>query len=120
MASPIQIILNDKDYEEKRDAGGGGPKKDFVAHRDTEFRALKKKLISQLETLSKTIASQTQGDVGYIKVILRRGRGQNHIGPQPLYSIQSEHRWSVEAISERCFSRCAPAISTPCVNRHGV
>jgi hypothetical protein len=61
MASPIQIILNDKDYEEKRDAGGGGPKKDFFAHQDTEFRAHKKKLISQLETLSKTIASQTQG-----------------------------------------------------------
>src|SRR4051794_12684150 len=72
MASPIQIVLNDKDYEEARDAGGGGPKKDFYAHRDQEFRAHKAKLIGQLTTISKAITAQPQGDVGYIKVILRR------------------------------------------------
>src|SRR5260221_499939 len=72
MASPIQIVLNDKDYEEARDAGGGGPKKDFYANLDQEFRAHKAKLIGQLTTISKAIATQPQGDVGYIKVILRR------------------------------------------------
>jgi hypothetical protein len=72
MASPIQIILNDRDYEEARDAGGGGPKKDFFANQDAEFREHKKKLITQLGRLSQAVASQPQGDVGYIKVILRR------------------------------------------------
>jgi hypothetical protein len=72
MASPIQIILNDKDYEQARDAGGGGPKKDFFANRDKEFREHKTKLINQLAALSRTINAQPQGDVGYIKVVLRR------------------------------------------------
>jgi hypothetical protein len=45
MASPIQIVLNDKDYAEARDAGGGGPKKDFFAERDRDFAAHKAKLI---------------------------------------------------------------------------
>jgi hypothetical protein len=72
MASPIQIVLNDKDYEQARDAGGGGPKKDFFAESDAEFAKHKTKLIEQLGTVAKAIAAQPQGDVGYIKVILRR------------------------------------------------
>lgn len=72
MASPIQIVLNDRDYEQAREAGGGGPKKDFFANRDEEFRAHKKVLISQLGTIAHAIETQPQGDVGYIKVTLRR------------------------------------------------
>jgi hypothetical protein len=37
MASPIQIVLNPENYEEARDAGGGGGHKDFFAHRNVEF-----------------------------------------------------------------------------------
>lgn len=29
MASPIQIVLNPDNYEEAREAGGGGGRKDF-------------------------------------------------------------------------------------------
>lgn len=74
MASPLQIILNDKDYQQVRDAGGGGLKKDFFAHRDREFRDHKMALIAQLGTIAQTLESQAQthGDIGYIKVILRR------------------------------------------------
>lgn len=74
MVSPLQIILNDKDYQQARDAGGGGPKKDFFADRDREFRAHKAALISQLGTIAQTLENQTptQGNIGYIKVILRR------------------------------------------------
>jgi Subtilase family len=74
MASPLQIILNDRDYQQTRDAGGGGPKKDFFAHRDREFRDHKAALTAQLSTITRTLESQTQtrGDIGYIKVILRR------------------------------------------------
>jgi hypothetical protein len=39
MASPIQVILNPENFEEARDAGGGGLKKDFYAGRDGEFWA---------------------------------------------------------------------------------
>jgi hypothetical protein len=46
MASPIQIILNDRDYEQARDVGGGGPRKDFFANRDKEFRQHKAALMA--------------------------------------------------------------------------
>jgi hypothetical protein len=74
MASPLQIILNDKDYQQARDAGGGGPKKDFFAHRDREFRDHKAALIVQIGAISRLLESQAalQGNIGYIKVILRR------------------------------------------------
>ena len=74
MASPLQIILNDKDYQQARDAGGGGPKKDFFAQRDREFRDHKAALVAQLGTIARTLEgqAQTQGNIGYIKVILRR------------------------------------------------
>jgi hypothetical protein len=72
MASPIQILLNPENFEEARDAGGGGPKKDFFAERDTAFRAHKKALISQLDAVATSLARQPQGNVGFIKVILRR------------------------------------------------
>jgi hypothetical protein len=50
MASPIQIVLNPENYEEVRDAGGGGGRKDFFAHRDREFRAHQAGLIAQIDT----------------------------------------------------------------------
>jgi hypothetical protein len=72
MASPIQIVLNPENYEEVRDAGGGGGRKDFFAHRDREFRAHQAGLIAQIDTISGVLSAQSQGDVGYVKVILRR------------------------------------------------
>src|SRR4030081_3551737 len=74
MASPLQIILNDRDYQQARDVGGGGAKKDFFADRDREFRTHKAALISQLGAIAQTLENQTptQGNIGYIKVILRR------------------------------------------------
>lgn len=72
MASPIQIVLNPENYEEAREAGGGGGRKDFFAHRDAEFRAHRAALMGQIETISAALSAQSQGDVGYIKVILRR------------------------------------------------
>lgn len=72
MASPIQIILNPDNYEEVREAGGGGGKKDFFAHRDAEFLAHRTALINQIKTISGVLSAQSQGDVGFVKVILRR------------------------------------------------
>ncbi|SFT26587.1 S8 family peptidase [Methylobacterium sp. yr668] len=72
MAGPIQIILNTEDFEQKRDVGGGGPRRDFFAHRDAEFRAHKRMLITQLATVGAIIRDQPQGPMGVIKVILRR------------------------------------------------
>lgn len=74
MASPLQIILNDRDYQEARDVGGGGPKKDFFADRDPDFRTHKAALISQLGAITNTLEAQTptQGNIGFIKVFLRR------------------------------------------------
>ncbi|WP_375268434.1 hypothetical protein [Phenylobacterium sp.] len=74
MASPIQIVLNPENYEEARETGGGGGRRDFFAHRDAEFRAHRATLVGQIETIAEALSaqSQVQGDVGYAKVILRR------------------------------------------------
>lgn len=72
MASPVQIILNPDNYEEAREAGGGGGRKDFFAHKDREFTAHRDSLISQLDAISGTLSAQAQGPVGFVKVILRR------------------------------------------------
>src|SRR5579862_6038031 len=72
MASPIQVILNPENFEEARDAGGGGLKKDFYAERDDEFRAHKRALAAQLSELATVIEAQPQGDIGVLKVILSR------------------------------------------------
>jgi hypothetical protein len=72
MASPIQIVLNPENYEEAREMAGGGPHKDFFAHRDREFREHKARLLSQLAGIAETLKAQSQTDIGYVKVILRR------------------------------------------------
>lgn len=72
MASPVQIVLNPENYEEAREAGGGGGRKDFFAHKDREFVAHRAALVSQIDSISGTLSAQAQGPVGFIKVILRR------------------------------------------------
>ena len=72
MGSPIQILLNPENFEEARDTGGGGPKKDFFVDRDSAFRAHKKSLLSQLDAVATALERQSQGDIGFLKVILRR------------------------------------------------
>jgi hypothetical protein len=72
VTSPIQILLNPENFEEARDTGGGGPKKDFFSERDAAFRAHKKALLSQLDAVATALVRQPQGNVGFIKVILRR------------------------------------------------
>jgi hypothetical protein len=72
MANPIQIILNPENYEEARETSGGGPKKDFFANRDQEFREHKARLIAQLRTIADGLRANPQTDLGYVKVILRR------------------------------------------------
>ncbi len=72
MGNPIQIILNPENYEESRETAGGGPRKDFFANRDREFRQHKARLIKQLKTLAHGLANQPHTDLGYVKVILRR------------------------------------------------
>ncbi len=72
MASPIQIILNPENYHESRKAGGGGWPKDFYAGRDDEFAAHRDTLVDQIDTISATLAAQSQGEIGYLKVVLKR------------------------------------------------
>jgi hypothetical protein len=72
MASPIQIVLNTENYEEAREMAGGGPRKDFFANRDREFREHKTQLLNQLAGISKALETQPRTDIGYVKVVLRR------------------------------------------------
>jgi hypothetical protein len=85
MASPIQVILNPENFEEARDAGGGGLKKDFYAQRDAEFRAHRSALVEQLFNLATAIDAQPQGDIGVVKVILsRKAWAKSH---RPVHSL---------------------------------
>lgn len=72
MASPIQIVLNPENYGEARETAGGGPRKDFFANRDREFREHKAQLLAQLAAISEVMKAQTQTDITFVKVILRR------------------------------------------------
>ncbi|MBS1101692.1 S8 family peptidase [Gluconobacter sp. Dm-62] len=72
MASPIQIVLNPENFEEARESGGGGGRKDFYAKRDREFGAHKAALMGQIDTISGVLASQSQGPIGYVKVTLKK------------------------------------------------
>lgn len=93
MASPIQIVLNPENYEVAREVGGGGGRKDFFAHRDAEFVAHRNALLGQLDTISRVLSAQSQGDVGYVKVILRREAwAKSH---RPVASLFRENRTPV-------------------------
>lgn len=93
MASPIQNVLNPENYEEAREAGGGGGRKEFFAHRDAEFVAHRNALLGQLDTISGVLSAQSQGDVGYVKVILRRDAwAKSH---RPVASLFRENRTPV-------------------------
>ncbi|MCB9957972.1 MAG: S8 family peptidase [Rhodospirillaceae bacterium] len=72
MASPVQIVLNPENYDEAREAGGGGPKTDFFAFRDDAFRLHKTRLIEQLEGIARALERQPQTSIGHAKVILRK------------------------------------------------
>lgn len=72
MASPIQIVLNTENFQEAREAAGGGGRKDFFADRDRDFGLHKAALMSQIDTISDVLSAQSQGPVGYVKVILKR------------------------------------------------
>ncbi|MFN4275748.1 MAG: S8 family peptidase [Ferrovibrio sp.] len=72
MASPIQIILNQESFEEARETNGGGGRKDFFAERDGAFVAHKKALKSQIGGITTLLRNQEQGNIGFVKVVLRR------------------------------------------------
>ena len=72
MASPIQIVLNPENYQEIRKTGGGGWRKDFYAWRDHEFAAHRDALADQIDAISATLSAQSQGPIGYLKVVLRQ------------------------------------------------
>ncbi|UWQ32064.1 S8 family peptidase [Leisingera sp. M527] len=72
MASPIQIVLNQENFEEVRDKSPGGSKTDFFAYRDQEFSSHKQNILSQLASISSVLSKQETGDTGFIKVVLRK------------------------------------------------
>ncbi|MBX3476286.1 MAG: S8 family peptidase [Brevundimonas sp.] len=72
MASPIQVVLNQENFEQAREVVGGGPKKDFFAERDEAYVRHKRSMQDQLEGLAVALEGQPQGQLGIVKVILRR------------------------------------------------
>jgi hypothetical protein len=74
MASPVQIILNPDNFSEDRDVPTpGGPKTEFF-ERDVEFVAHRRKIAAELRAAAEELrrSAASVGEVGHIKVILRR------------------------------------------------
>lgn len=75
MAAPVQVVINPNNFHEDRDLPeGGGPKTDFFAHRDAAFVAHRDKIATDLKACATALVRQapTFGDVGYLKVTLRK------------------------------------------------
>jgi len=72
MASPIQIVLEADNYLAIRDAGGGGDRKDFFAHREREFVQHKAAIKDQLRSISSALLRQSSTRLGVLKVTLQR------------------------------------------------
>ena len=72
MAAPVQIILNQDSFEQVRDKGGGGPKKDFFANEDSEFVRHKAAISRQLASVSESLGRRSTGNIGILKLVLRR------------------------------------------------
>ncbi len=72
MPNPIQVVLNPEKFHESRKAPGGGNRKDFFAHRDKQFALHKQEVMQQIKTISDNLSQQSQGEIGYIKVSLKR------------------------------------------------
>ncbi len=75
MAAPVQVVINPSNFHEDREVPeGGGPKKDFFAHRDAEFVAHRERIVADLQTCAQALVRRARvfSDIGYLKVILRR------------------------------------------------
>lgn len=75
MAAPVQVVINPSNFHEDRELPeGGGPKKDFFAHRDAEFVAHRDRIVADLHSCAQVLVRQARvfSDIGYLKVILRR------------------------------------------------
>ncbi|MFP4465076.1 MAG: S8 family peptidase [Alphaproteobacteria bacterium] len=69
--NPVQIVLNDSDFIKPPEPGKMGANKEFFAHRDDEFIAHKKKVISQTEKIQEFIQTSSYGPATYASVKLR-------------------------------------------------
>ncbi len=72
MAAPVQIVLNQESFEEVREKNGGGPKKDFFAHKDREFERHRDEISKQLSSVAEALGRRSTGNIGVLKLILRR------------------------------------------------
>jgi len=72
MANPIQIVLGPENFKITRESVGGGSSKDFFAGRDYEFCRHRQRLLEQMKAVSAQLEAQTETDIGYVKVTMRR------------------------------------------------
>lgn len=72
MASPIQVVLNPENFNGDRKKNGGGEHTDFYADRDDDFRAHKKEIKDQLQSIRKTLEESPYSQVAYAKIVLEQ------------------------------------------------
>lgn len=72
MAAPVQIVLNQENFEEVREKTGGGPKKDFFAHDDRGFVRHRDEISKQILSVTEVLGRRSSGNIGILKLILRR------------------------------------------------
>jgi len=70
--SPLQIVLNSKDFIEIWDRPKGGGKKDFYEHKDNEFIEHRAAIVEQLESLKREHNLDRFGPITFAKVTLKQ------------------------------------------------
>jgi hypothetical protein len=72
MASPIQVVLNPENFNGNRRKPIGGGSTDFYADRDSEFRAHKQQIKTQLQSVKKMLEESPYSQVAYAKLVLEQ------------------------------------------------
>uniref|UniRef100_UPI004049C725 S8 family peptidase n=1 Tax=Fulvivirga sp. TaxID=1931237 RepID=UPI004049C725 len=70
--SPVQIVLNSDAFIEALEYPGGGPKKDFYAGNDTEFREHRDQIQTQLREIKSMQLVNSYSKISYAKVTLKQ------------------------------------------------
>lgn len=69
--SPIQVVLDARQFQADRKRNAGSSNKEFFDGRDAEFTEHKIKLIAQLRAVKSRLLASSAGSVGFVKVQMR-------------------------------------------------
>lgn len=112
LPSPIQVVLNAESFvRDWRRQGGGGEHKDFFQGLESEFRAHKGFLITQLEGARRQLARQDEPGLAFMKVVMRSDAlAKSHRPVRTLFRSDRVESLGAAAPGELVFAVTADAV----------